>query len=190
MIKTRKNDIKLTQLSMLELKDLLDRENKLVNNRKLFAKLPDKGESVIRFRDKIQEEINNRNEICNIEQSLNKLSLDVNFCNKDKHIQKLCTIENKPDKERYKPFSTLNKQSEHKVDTSKFIEDPFFDKTTKLVNLPESLNILSQQEERVKSEQYKSKFERELEKILQQEGGEKTESETEESSESEKEDIE
>lgn len=71
----------------------------------------------------------------------------------EKHVKKICEFEKTDEKGRYKPFATLNKTIEIKPDRKvfKIIEDCKFDnKPTKLIPLVESMNILKQQEEKIK----------------------------------------
>lgn len=66
---------------------------------------------------------------------------------------KLCEFEKAPEKDRYKPFTTLNKCIEIKPDRKVFktMEDCKLEKKpTKLISLYESMNLQKQQEERAK----------------------------------------
>lgn len=101
------------------------------------------------FRDKVEKEIRYREDFHNIEASVKRLSLNDN----DKHVQKLCEIEKIPEKERYKPSATLNKVQEVQPNSKifKIMEDCVqCNKPTKLILLPESIDILKKQDERVK----------------------------------------
>lgn len=65
----------------------------------------------------------------------------------------MCEFEKTLERDRYKPFATLNKTIEIKPDRKVFktIEDCKFDnKPAKLISLAESLNILKHQEEKIK----------------------------------------
>lgn len=110
--------------------------------------MSDKGESIKNFRDKVEKEIRFREDLQDIEASVKKLTL-----NDDKHVQKLCEIEKIPDKERYKPFATLNKVKEIQPNSKifKIMEDCVqCNKPTKLISLLESIDILKKQDEKIK----------------------------------------
>lgn len=112
----------------------------------------------------------------------------------------MCEFEKTLEKERYKPFATLNKTIEIKPDRKVFktIEDCKFDnKPAKLIPLVESLNILKQQEEKIKvslslnnrnfysaslifqEEQVKLRYERLMEKLKEHNADENSESDEE-----------
>lgn len=85
-----------------------------------------------------------------LEESVNKLSI---LDDTQKHIKKLCEVERSSEKDRYKPFSTLNKTIEIQPDRKVFknMEDcKVNEKPIKLIPLPESLNIMKEQEEKLK----------------------------------------
>lgn len=116
----------------------------------MLTNLPDKGESVRKFRDLLETEIKNREQIVDLEQSVTNLCL---LTDAQKHVQKICKFEKKPQKDRYKPFATLNKTIEIKPERKVFkvMEDCKLENhPTKLLQLPESMDILKQQEERIK----------------------------------------
>lgn len=118
--------------------------------RNIIKNLPDRGESINKFREIVENEIKYREQITNLEQSVNSLSL---VEDSQKHVTKLCDLERHIEKDRYKPFSTLNKSIEIKPNRKVFkcMEDCKLDnKPTKMIPLPESMEILKQQEERVK----------------------------------------
>jgi len=54
-----------------QLEELLERQKKILANKKFISKLPDKGEKIIRFHDKIVKELERRNEV---EEAANLLS--------------------------------------------------------------------------------------------------------------------
>ncbi|KAJ8933015.1 hypothetical protein NQ314_014253 [Rhamnusium bicolor] len=160
----------LKKMSLIQLKEILHRENTLLKNNKLINNLADKGESIKGFRDKVEMEVKYREELKNIEKSMNKLSTCDN--ENEKHVQKLCEIEKTPEKERYKPFSTLNTIKEVKSDSKifKIMEDcTHCNKPTKLILLPESIDILKKQDERVKEEQVRVRHKRILDKLQEYE---------------------
>ncbi|XP_011299986.1 DNA-directed RNA polymerase II subunit GRINL1A [Fopius arisanus] len=55
----------------IEVRDLLERQDKLLANKSFISRLPDKGEKITRFRAKLLQEINRRNDL---EQAANLLS--------------------------------------------------------------------------------------------------------------------
>lgn len=123
-----------------------------------MEKLPDKGESIREFHKLLESEIKIREQINNLGNSVKKLSV---LDETEKHIQKLCEIEKRPEKDRYKPFATLNKTIEIKPNRKVFkvIEDCKLENhPTKLIPLCQSLRVLKQQEERVKVCLSKVKF--------------------------------
>ncbi|KAJ8983889.1 hypothetical protein NQ317_000925 [Molorchus minor] len=153
----------LGKLSMIELKDILHRENELLKNSKLINKLPDKGESIKLFRARVEKEIEFRDELGEIEESFSNLPLG------DKHEQKLYCMETAPRKERYKPFATLNKTLEVPPESNAFklMEDcSRTNKPVQMINLPESIEILKEQDEKVKEEQMRAREKRLIEKLL------------------------
>lgn len=112
--------------------------------------MPDKGDSIKAFLDLVQKEVQYRQDLSGLEESVKQLSLENDL---PKHDLKLCGFEKTPKKERYKPFATLNKTIEIKPDRRVFnyVEDcKIHEKPTKLIPLSESLTILKKQEERVK----------------------------------------
>ncbi|CAG9813661.1 unnamed protein product [Phaedon cochleariae] len=155
----------LKKMALIELKETLEREENLLKNIRLINKLKDKGESIRQFRDQVKNEIEYRKGLDDIQSSIGKLSIS----DQETHAQKLCEFEKSPAKERYKPFSTLNKTMKINPDSKiyKIVEDckPYV-KPTKLIPLPESMDILKKQEDRVKEEMVKIHFNR----LLIQEG--------------------
>nr|XP_023015490.1 uncharacterized protein LOC111504987 [Leptinotarsa decemlineata] len=149
----------LKKLPLIDLREILEREKKLLANKSVINKLPDKGESIRVFLTRVENEIKYRHSLDSIQDSLSKISIT----EPDKHIRKLCEIEKRPEKDRYKPFSTLNKVKEVPPNSKifKLIEDcTASNNPTKLILLPESMNILIKQEERVKEEQRKIRYNR------------------------------
>lgn len=116
-----------------------------------MRKLPDKGESIIKFRDKVEAEIKHRESVEALEASFATLSVNVDLP-VDKHTEKMFVME-KPEKKRFIPGLTLQKEYHPKAghDSSKFIEDAkYFNKQTQRLSLPESVGILKKQDERTK----------------------------------------
>ncbi|XP_053994229.1 DNA-directed RNA polymerase II subunit GRINL1A [Hylaeus volcanicus] len=58
-----------------ELEELLQRQNKILANKSFLSKLPDKGEKIKNFRDKILKELEHKNEIENAANLLSRLNL-------------------------------------------------------------------------------------------------------------------
>ncbi|XP_047358563.1 DNA-directed RNA polymerase II subunit GRINL1A [Vespa velutina] len=59
----------------IELEELLDRQNKILANRKFISMLPDKGEKIIAFRDKLLNILNNQKEIDKAAVLLSRLNI-------------------------------------------------------------------------------------------------------------------
>lgn len=90
----------------------------------VIDKLPDKGEFIKLFRDEVQSEILYREQLLQIEESTNKLSL-LDSDIEEKHTKKICDIEKCSQVERYKPFATLKTTKDIKEDSKifKIMED-------------------------------------------------------------------
>lgn len=58
-----------------ELEELLERQNKILANRRFASKLPDKGEKIKRFRDQIIKELERKNEVERAANLLSRLNL-------------------------------------------------------------------------------------------------------------------
>ncbi|XP_046751525.1 uncharacterized protein LOC124414592 [Diprion similis] len=65
----------LSSKQIFELEELLERQNKLLRNEKFVAKLPDKGARIINFRDKIQRELESKNDIERAANLLSRLNI-------------------------------------------------------------------------------------------------------------------
>lgn len=115
----------------------------------MLSRLTDQGEAIKVLYDLLQQEVNFRKELATVETHFQNLAIS----NADKHTQRLCSIEKKPEAERYKPFSTLNNVKEVKKGSKIFniMEDCKENiKPTQLIPLQESLNIQKEQEDRVR----------------------------------------
>ncbi|KAG5884632.1 hypothetical protein JTB14_023826 [Gonioctena quinquepunctata] len=179
MASTRKPERKpenLKRMLLIELNEILEREQKLLRNGNLMNKLPDKGESIKKFFTQVEDEIKFRQSLDLIQDSMNKISIS----EQDKHVQKMCDLEKSPEKDRYKPFATLNKVKNVPPDSKifKIMEDcNQSNKPTKLILLPESMDILKKQEERVKNEQVRIRFNRLMREAEDNDDSEKSASE-------------
>ena len=69
--------VDIERLSLVELKELLKKQNHLAHS-KFIAKLKDKGEKIIAFRDKIEAQIKLKEEINGAEVMLEKLTINSN----------------------------------------------------------------------------------------------------------------
>lgn len=58
-----------------ELEELLERQIKILANKKFISNLPDKGEKIIKFRDKILKELEHKNEVEKAANSLSRLNI-------------------------------------------------------------------------------------------------------------------
>nr|CAI5846097.1 unnamed protein product [Callosobruchus analis] len=156
----------LKKMSLVELKESLERENKILMNKKLIDKLPDKGISIEKFRDQILAEIQYQQKLQDVQDRIS--NLNTNDC---QHVQHICEVEKRTSiTERYKPSSTLCHFKEINPNSRaiKLIEDcGISQKPSKLIPLKESLCILKQQEERFKEQQTKVRREFILEKLRQ-----------------------
>ncbi|CAH1965076.1 unnamed protein product [Acanthoscelides obtectus] len=154
---------KLKNMTLVELRESLQRENAILKNKKLIDKLRDKGASIEKFRDRIAAEINYR-EGLEIQDAMS--NLDIADC---QHVKHICEIEKRTSgTERYKPSSTLchTKEINPQSKAVKLIEDcRSSQQPSKLIPLEESLCILKQQEERVKEEQTKVRQESLMERL-------------------------
>ncbi|VEN55052.1 unnamed protein product [Callosobruchus maculatus] len=155
---------KLKKMTLVELRESLQRENKILMNKKLIDKLPDKGKSIEKFRDQIVAEIQYREKLEDVQSKLNNLNTD-----ECQHVQHICEIEKRTSViERYKPSATLCHSKEINPNSTaiRLIEDcGASQKPSKLIPLEESLCIQKQQEERFKEEQTKIRQESLLEKL-------------------------
>ncbi|XP_034939659.1 DNA-directed RNA polymerase II subunit GRINL1A [Chelonus insularis] len=82
-INTRNNDgpVNLNNKSLIELQDLLERQDAILKNKKFLKLLPDKGEKILTFRTKIENEIHLRNEIIRSNELMSALNISA-----DKHV--------------------------------------------------------------------------------------------------------
>ncbi|CAG9859964.1 unnamed protein product [Phyllotreta striolata] len=153
---TSRKSENLRKMTLIQLKEVSAREEALLKNKSLLSKLPDKGAAIKTFYNKVLEEIRAKEDLAAVEMSLQNL----NISDSDKHTQKICGIEASPAKERYKPWYTLNSTKDIHTDRKVFraMEDwSKCNKPTKLIPLSESLDLLKEQEEKVKQEQFKVK---------------------------------
>ncbi|EFN72944.1 hypothetical protein EAG_11236 [Camponotus floridanus] len=58
-----------------ELEELVERQNKILANKQFISKLPDKGEKIVRFRDKLLKELEHRNEVETAANLLSQLNI-------------------------------------------------------------------------------------------------------------------
>ncbi|CAK9800248.1 DNA-directed RNA polymerase II subunit GRINL1A [Anthophora plagiata] len=65
----------LAKMQKFELEELLERQNKILSNKTFVLKLPDKGEKIKAFYDKILRELKHKNEIENAANLLSRLNL-------------------------------------------------------------------------------------------------------------------
>lgn len=65
----------LDKKSKVELLELLERQVKLLNNKSFISKLPDKGAKIREFHDKVQKELDRKNEIENAANLLSRLNI-------------------------------------------------------------------------------------------------------------------
>ncbi|XP_050448596.1 DNA-directed RNA polymerase II subunit GRINL1A [Cataglyphis hispanica] len=65
----------LEKKQKFELEELLERQNKILANKKFISKLPDKGEKIVRFRDKLLKELEHRNEVETAANLLSRLNI-------------------------------------------------------------------------------------------------------------------
>ncbi|CAL7946055.1 unnamed protein product [Xylocopa violacea] len=65
----------LGKKSKFELEELLQRQDKILSNKAFISKLPDKGEKIIAFRDKLLKELEHRNEVEKAANLLSRLNL-------------------------------------------------------------------------------------------------------------------
>ena len=70
---TRKAD--LNKLSIIELKEILDRQDKLLNNKKFINSLPDKGQKINDYRQKVLEKLKSKELVEQTTSILSKLSI-------------------------------------------------------------------------------------------------------------------
>ncbi|KAH0953718.1 hypothetical protein HN011_006413 [Eciton burchellii] len=65
----------LAKKQKFELEELLERQNKILANKNFISKLPDKGEKLINFRDKILKELQHKDEVEKVANLLSKLNI-------------------------------------------------------------------------------------------------------------------
>lgn len=65
----------LEKKQKFQLEELLERQNKILANKKFLSKLPDKGEKIKSFRDEILKEIEHRNEVEKAANLLSRLNI-------------------------------------------------------------------------------------------------------------------
>ncbi|XP_044016453.1 DNA-directed RNA polymerase II subunit GRINL1A [Aphidius gifuensis] len=76
-----------------ELQDLLERQNKLLANTFFIKKLPDKGERIKKFKDKLIEELSERNDIDNAANLLSRLNIAIEGKEKMNELEWTGTID-------------------------------------------------------------------------------------------------
>lgn len=112
--------------------------------------LPDKGESIKQAIIRIEKELSDRQAISDISEELNKLSVNSDV---EKHAEKVISKDKPLTNKGFKPFCTLVKENQLKENSNvkKFMEDcSLSNKATKLISLTESINLLKEQDDRVK----------------------------------------
>ncbi|XP_029040741.2 DNA-directed RNA polymerase II subunit GRINL1A [Osmia bicornis bicornis] len=63
------------KLKKFQLEEILERQNKILNNKAFILKLPDKGEKIKKFRDRLVEELKNKDDIENAANLLSGLNI-------------------------------------------------------------------------------------------------------------------
>ncbi|XP_044256371.1 uncharacterized protein LOC123006165 [Tribolium madens] len=129
----------LTKLSLEELEEIYEREKNILKNKKLVDKLPDKGKQLEQKLKEIKKEIDVKRSLQDIEGSMKTMSIDSTKESvlNEKHVQHLCNMEKTPEKERYKPFSTLAHEDNKSKERH---QNP-----TQLIPLAESISLLVEQ---------------------------------------------
>ncbi|CAH1377759.1 unnamed protein product [Tenebrio molitor] len=130
------NKVNLAKLSLEELEELYERQNNILKNKKIVQHLPDKGKQLQQKLETVEKEIELRKDVKKLEKSMKALaigSLNEEIA-KENHVQHMCSIEKSPTKDRYKPFSTLQKEDKTKSE-----------KPTQLIPLRESITLLTEQ---------------------------------------------
>ncbi|KAF5299620.1 hypothetical protein FQA39_LY11535 [Lamprigera yunnana] len=177
--------LNLSKKTIPELKELLERQKSLIENKKLLAHLKDKGEGAKVLFDKIKNEIQLRNDMKKIESSLSDLKISNDPLQvevlKEKHINYVCSKEKPLKDTRYRPHRTLAHtkvcsaaKAPKNVEVTSAYEPYLIHQPTQFITLSESLVIQQEQARKVTVEQTK--------RFLQgfQEYNDDSESETEE----------
>ncbi|KAK4886305.1 hypothetical protein RN001_002576 [Aquatica leii] len=158
--------LNLIKKTLPELKELLDRQTALIRNKKLLANLRDKGESAKQLLNKIEKEIQLRQDLEKVENSLSNLKItkDAILETNEKHVEYVCSKE-KPIKDtRYRPHRTLihkeiksfeQKSTKKFNDTTSAYEPSLVYQPTQCISLLESLSIQKEQARKVTEEQTK-----------------------------------
>ncbi|KAF5290420.1 hypothetical protein FQR65_LT11597 [Abscondita terminalis] len=159
--------LNLTKNTLPELKELLERQNALLRNRKLLEQLKDKGESARQLREKIEKEITVRSNLEKVEKSLGELTItdtEKQSSSKEQHVVYVCSREKPSDNTRYRPHRTLmhtKQDSSTKKSPKKFVEvtsayEPYLiHQPTQCIPLSQSLIIQQEQARKVTEEQTK-----------------------------------
>ncbi|KAK5643524.1 hypothetical protein RI129_007369 [Pyrocoelia pectoralis] len=159
--------LNLSKKTIPELKELLDRQKAIIQNKKLVEKLKDKGESVQLLCDKLEKEIQHRNDLENIVASFSNVRIGCET-EMDKHAKYVCSKDKQVEDSRYRPHRTLianerkslDQSPKKHVDVSSAFEPYLFYKPTQCVSLPESLEIQQQHSRKITEERTKKFLER------------------------------
>ncbi|XP_020706416.2 uncharacterized protein LOC105683134 [Athalia rosae] len=65
----------LSSKKVFELQEILERQNKLLKNKRFISKLPDKGAKITSFRDKVEQEIRTKNELEKVANLVSRLNI-------------------------------------------------------------------------------------------------------------------
>ncbi|XP_060537141.1 uncharacterized protein LOC132708675 isoform X2 [Cylas formicarius] len=125
---------KIDKMTMTELKENLNRIEKIISNINFTSSLKDKGEKMKLTKVKLEKEIHLRETLQQAEEKVANLSLTNNsevIVHNTQYTQKLCKVEKEPKMLRFIPALTPNVSAQLH--------------STKPINLPESLKLQSDQ---------------------------------------------
>ncbi|KAI2809993.1 putative GRINL1B complex locus protein 2 [Blomia tropicalis] len=144
------NSVNLDKLSVCELNELLQKQNKLLQNKKLLSKLDDKGKKITEFREKVINAINLREDIGKTNELLEKFSISKD--NVPVKTLRLMEIVNKaePNPIRFNQTKTIESNSseilknfkKENSNSTKDNEANHLTRNIKILNLPESIETL------------------------------------------------
>ncbi|XP_031351512.1 uncharacterized protein LOC116176843 [Photinus pyralis] len=165
---TNEYRLNLSKKNLPELRELYDRQKAIIENKSLVAKLKDKGESVRALCDKIEKEIQHRNDVESLDLSLSNLKIADARTELDKHAKYVCSKDSQVEDSRYRPHRTLipneRKSLDHSpkkpIEVSSAFEPYLCHKPTQCVSLPESLEIQQQHSRKITEERTKKFLER------------------------------
>ncbi|ENN80334.1 uncharacterized protein LOC109533886 [Dendroctonus ponderosae] len=150
-------DIDVTTMTLEALRETLQRLSSLVAQPSVVERLPDGGHQLKAALEKVREEIKFRENLDAASKKMKELSLksssDTNMA--AAHDMRLCSLEKRPEQQRFKPNMTKKALPSGRTESM-----PDMHTGVKSLDLPMSLRLQREQEERVKTGLMRAKQDR------------------------------